>query len=114
MQEKKAVDIRVIDLRAIPHAVTDYFILCSGSSPRQVEAIADAVVASSYQRAQEHPWQQEGRIAKEWILIDYVDVVVHVFHAEKRDFYALEALWSDAPTRSVHQDRRHADDILDT
>ncbi|MEL6412985.1 MAG: ribosome silencing factor [Bacteroidota bacterium] len=96
MQAKKAQDICILNLRAIRHAVADYFVICSGSSHRQVEAIAEAIVATGYQQTGERPWQQEGSTAKEWMLLDYGDVIVHVFHPEKRALYALEALWGDA------------------
>lgn len=101
MQDKKAEDIRVIDLKNIPHAIADYFIICSGNAKRQVEAIADAIVTASHQHVGERPWRQEGLAASEWVLLDYIDVIVHVFHAAKRDFYALDALWGDAPTLSI-------------
>ena len=96
MQAKKAQDICILNLQKIPHAIANHFIICSGNSHRQVEAIADAIVATSSQQVGEKPWKQEGLAAKEWILIDYVDVVVHVFHPEARTLYALEALWGDA------------------
>ena len=103
MQDKKAQDICLLDLRAIRHAVAEYFVVCSADTFRQVEAVADAVVATSYEQTGEKPWKQEGWTAKEWILIDYVDVVVHIFQTEKRAWYALEALWGDADCTYVDQ-----------
>ncbi len=99
MQAKKAHDICLLDLRTIRHAVADHFIICSADTFRQVEAIADAVI----QHAGEKPWKQEGWKAKEWLLIDYVDVVVHIFQTEKRTWYALETLWGDAHITHINE-----------
>lgn len=96
MTEKKASDIVVMDLRKVKHAVADYFILCSGTSDTQIEAIADSVEELVFKSTKQKPWKKEGRTNKEWILIDYVDVVAHVFSKEKRSFYSLEELWGDA------------------
>lgn len=97
MQEKKAHDIAVIDLRRLPNAVADYFILCSASSDTQLDAIARSVEDEVHKITNQWPWQSEGRTNREWVLLDYVDVVVHVFLRDKRAFYALEELWGDAP-----------------
>ena len=96
MQAKKAQDITLLDLKKIQHAVADYFIICSGSAQRQVEAIADGIVEATYQQAGERPWKQEGLAVREWILLDYGNVVVHVFHQQKRPYYMLDTLWGDA------------------
>ncbi|PSR53669.1 ribosome silencing factor [Adhaeribacter arboris] len=101
MQEKKASDIVVIDLKSMKNAVSDYFIICSANSDTQLDAIARSVEEEVFKTIQQNPWQSEGRINKEWILLDYVDVVVHIFLKEKREFYALEELWGDAPIRYV-------------
>ena len=97
MQEKKAADIAVIDLRKLSNAVADYFIICSANSDTQLDAIARSVEDEVYKITGQWPWQSEGRTNREWILLDYVDVVVHVFLRDKRAFYALEELWGDAP-----------------
>lgn len=96
MQEKKAMDVVIMDLRKIKNAITDFFVICTGNSDTQIDAIADSVEAEVYKVTSEHPWQREGKEAKEWILIDYVDVVAHVFKKDRREFYGLEQLWGDA------------------
>ncbi|MGV3639966.1 MAG: ribosome silencing factor [Adhaeribacter sp.] len=101
MQEKKAADICVIDLKSLHNAVSDYFIISSANSDTQLDAIARAVEEEVFKITNQNPWQSEGRIHKEWILLDYVDVVVHIFLKEKRSFYALEELWGDAPMRYI-------------
>lgn len=96
MLEKKASDVVVIDLKGIKNAIADYFIIGSGNSDTQVDAISDAVEETVYKNTQQDPWHKEGKKNKEWILIDYVDVVAHVFKKERRAFFALEDLWGDA------------------
>ena len=96
MQEKKGQDIVVMDLRKVKSAFTDYFVICSGSSDTQIDAIAESVDVEVYKAIKQLPFHKEGRENKEWILLDYVDVVVHVFKKEKRDFFRLEELWGDA------------------
>jgi ribosome-associated protein len=96
MQEKKASSIVVMNLKKVKNAVADYFIICSGNSDTQIDAIADSVEEEIYKLSKQNPWQREGRENKEWVLIDYVDVVAHVFRKDRRDFYALEELWGDA------------------
>lgn len=96
MQEKKATDITILDLREVTHAISDYFVICSGNSDTQVDAISDSIEDEVRKKCKQKPWKQEGRNNKEWILVDYVDVVAHVFSKEKRTFYGLEELWGDA------------------
>lgn len=96
MLEKKASDITIIDLRSIKNAVADYFIICSANSDTQVDAISDSIEEEVYKATKQSPWHKEGKENKEWILIDYVNVVAHVFKKDRRDFYALEELWGDA------------------
>jgi ribosome-associated protein len=104
MQEKKAMDVVVMDLREIKNAITDFFVICTGNSDTQIDAIADSVEAEVYKLISEHPWQREGKEAKEWILIDYVDVVVHVFKKDRREYYGLEQLWGDAKVTYVEEE----------
>ena len=104
MQEKKASDICVIDLKSLQNAVSDYFVISSANSDTQLDAIARAVEEEVFKITQQNPWQSEGRTNKEWILLDYVDVVVHIFLKDKREFYALEELWGDAPIRHVESE----------
>jgi ribosome-associated protein len=96
MQEKKAQDIVVLDLRKIHNAITDFFIICSGSSDTQIDAIGGSVEDEIHKSLQMNPWHREGKQNKEWILLDYVDVVVHVFKKDRREFYDIESLWGDA------------------
>ena len=96
MQDKKAADIVVLNLKELKNAVADYFIICSANSDTQLEAVARSVEEEVEKVTGESPWQTEGRTNREWVLLDYVDVVVHVFLRDRRKFYALEELWGDA------------------
>ena len=96
IQEKKGFDIVKLDLRKISGAITDYFIICSGGSDTQIGAIADSIDEEVSKKAEELPWHKEGFTNREWILLDYVNVVVHVFRKDRREFYDLESLWGDA------------------
>ncbi|MEO1049652.1 MAG: ribosome silencing factor [Bacteroidota bacterium] len=104
MQEKKAFDIVIMDLRSVKNAVADFFVVCSGNSDTQLDAIADSVDEEVYKATNENPWHNEGKNNKEWMLIDYVNVVAHIFKKEKREFYALESLWGDAEITPVEPD----------
>lgn len=96
IQEVKGRDIVHVDLRGVPNTVCDHFVICHGDSDTQVEAITRSVLETARKRAGEKPWHTEGERNAEWVLIDFVDVVVHVFHRDKRGYYALEDLWGDA------------------
>src|SRR6478736_449705 len=96
MQEKKAHNITLLDLRKLKSAVADYFVVCHGNSDRQVEAIAGSVEDEVRKLTGEKPWHMEGMERAEWVLIDYINVVVHIFTEEKRHFYGIEELWGDA------------------
>lgn len=96
MQEKKGVEIVVLDLREAKNAVTDFFVICSGNSDTQVEALMNSIEEQVYKTTGEWAWQKEGAMNREWILIDFVDVVAHVFKKDRRKFYGLEELWGDA------------------
>ena len=102
MQEKKAENISIIDLKNIKNAVADYFIICSGTSDNHADAIADSIEDEVHKGIQEWPWHTEGKSNKEWILIDYVDVVAHVFLKDKRSFFGLEDLWGDASIKNLN------------
>lgn len=101
MQEKKGQDIVVMDLRKVKNAFTDYFVICSGSSDTQIDAIGDSIDFEVFKARNENPFHKEGKENKEWILLDYVDVVAHVFKKEKRDFFRLEELWGDAEITEI-------------
>ena len=89
-EDRKAIDLKVLHLEKVSD-FTDYFLICSGASERQVQAIADAV------QERVRPLHVEGYNRAQWVLLDYGDLVVHVFQEEPRRFYALERLWGDAP-----------------
>ena len=97
IQEKKGGNIISLDLRKIPEAVSDFFIICEASNNTQLKAIADFVEFHVKETCDEMAYKHEGRQAQQWILIDYVNVVVHIMLPEPRKFYQLEELWSDAP-----------------
>lgn len=96
IQEKKGENVVSLDLRKIPEAVADFFILCEANSTNQVKAIADYVEEEVRKNTEETPYKHEGYTAQQWILVDYVNIVVHVFQPETRKFYNLEEMWSDA------------------
>jgi ribosome-associated protein len=98
--DRKAGDIRVIDLRGIV-SYTDYFVICTGNSERQVKAIHDAVLKELKDADGVLPRRVEGLTHARWVLMDYLDCVVHVFTPDSRAFYRLETLWGEAPAREV-------------
>lgn len=98
IQEKKGEEIVSLDLRKIPEAVADFFIICEATNNTQLKAIADSVEFEVKKNCGELPYKHEGRQGEQWILIDYVNVVVHVMLEEPRKFYGLEEMWSDAPS----------------
>jgi ribosome-associated protein len=96
MKDNKAKNIVVLDLRKIENSVTDFFVICSGDSTTQVEGISSSVTRLTRKELKEKPWHQEGKGNNQWILLDYVNVVAHIFFHEQRDYYELEELWADA------------------
>jgi ribosome-associated protein len=102
--DKKALDIVVLDLRNTP-AFTDFFILCSGQSQRQVKAIADAV-DEALRAAKVRPAHVEGYDRAEWVLMDFFSFIVHVFTPQTRTFYSLERLWGDAERIEISEDSK--------
>lgn len=101
MLEKKGARIVVMDLKGVTNSVADYFIICSGNSDTQVDSIAQSVDDEVHKATGQNPWHKEGFQNKEWVLIDYVDVVAHVFLKDKREFYNLEGLWGDAVSTTI-------------
>ena len=100
---KKAIDIKVLDLRQVT-SITDYFVICTGESTPQVKAICDEIEEKlGYDNV--HVWHREGYSHLHWVLLDYVDVVVHIFLPEERDFYSLERLWGAAEMVAI-EDRQ--------
>ena len=103
IQEKKGEHIVSLDLRKIPEAVADFFIICQCSNTTQLRAIADFIETDVKEKCLETAYKHEGRQGQQWILIDYVNVVVHVLLPENRKFYRLEEMWSDAVSQE-HND----------
>ena len=101
MEEVKANDIVVMDLRKVSNALSDFFVVCHGSSNTQVKAIADSVEKETFRILNDEPAHSEGERNATWILMDYVNVIVHIFSKDARDFYALEDLWADASVRRI-------------
>ena len=95
MDDKKAEDIRIINLKEINNSVTDYFVLATGNSNIHIDAIADGIQENVFKEYNERPWKKEGVENREWILIDFVNVVAHIFDEKKRNLYELEKLWGD-------------------
>lgn len=103
IQEKKGKNIISLDLRKIPEAVADIFVICEANSSTQIKAIAEYVEELVSRDISEKPYHHEGFTSLKWVLIDYVNVVVHVFNPETRGFYDLEGMWSDAQIMT-HED----------
>ncbi len=101
MQEVKGHDIVTIDLREIPNSVTDFFVICHGTSDTQVEAIARSVEKTINEDLKENPFHKEGKTLAQWILLDYFNVVIHIFKPEVRAYYNLEKLWADADVKEI-------------
>jgi len=101
MKENKANEIVVLDLRELDGAVSEFFVICSGDSNTHVDGISNSVTKFVGKAMQEKPWNIEGKTNSEWILLDYVNVVGHVFYKDKRAFYDIEELWSDATRKNI-------------
>ncbi|AFL79952.1 iojap-like ribosome-associated protein [Aequorivita sublithincola DSM 14238] len=101
IEDVKGQDIEILDLREIENTVCDYFIICNGTSNTQVNAIVNSVRRSVSKALKENPWHVEGSDNSEWILMDYVHVVVHVFQKHIREFYDIEGLWGDAKSVKI-------------
>lgn len=98
IQDKKGKDIISLDLRKISEAVADFFIICEATSQPQIKAIAENIEQRVKEKCEEDPYHHEGLNTLQWVLIDYVNVVVHIMLPENRKFYKLEEMWSDAVT----------------
>jgi ribosome-associated protein len=101
IEDVKGENISIIDLREIENTVCDYFILCDGTSNTQVSAIAASIQKNVSKSLKDKPWHVEGESNAEWILIDYVNIVVHVFQKQVRQFYNLEELWGDGKITNI-------------
>ncbi|KJD31848.1 ribosome-associated protein IOJAP [Tamlana sedimentorum] len=101
IEDVKGKEINLLDLRDIENTVCDYFIICEGTSNTQVNAIVNSVQKKVSKELKDNPWHTEGVDNAEWVLIDYVNVVVHVFQKHVREFYDIESLWGDAKTTII-------------
>ncbi len=97
IQDKKGENIVSLDLRKIPEAVADFFVICEANNQPQIRAISDFIEEEVKKKCGENPYRHEGKQNLQWVLIDYVNIVVHVMTGETRKFYKLEEMWSDAP-----------------
>lgn len=93
--EKKAKDIKLLDIQKLT-TLSDFFVVCHGTSETQIRALANSVMDKVKERTGENVWKQEGMDARRWIILDYVNVVVHIFSEEKREYYGIERMWNDA------------------
>lgn len=101
IEDVKGADIDILDLREIDNTVCDYFIVCNGNSNTQVVAIANSIQKVVSKELKEKPWHVEGLENGEWVLMDFVNVVVHVFQTHIREYYNIESLWGDAKITSI-------------
>ena len=101
IEEVKGENIQLLDLRDIENTVCDYFIICSGNSNTQVKAISGSIQKTVSKQIKDKPWHIEGENNAEWVLMDYVHVVVHVFQKQIRDYYDIESLWGDAKITEI-------------
>lgn len=101
IEEVKGLEINVLDLREIENTVCDYFIICNGTSNTHVNAIVNSIQKTVSKAIKDKPWHVEGSENSEWVLLDYVNVVVHVFQKHIREFYDVEGLWGDAKVTMV-------------
>jgi len=95
-QEKKALNLVALDLREVSNATSDFYVICHGQTDRQSEAIAKSIEETVFNKLGIWPYHSEGYTNKEWILLDYFEIVAHIFVANKREFFAIEELWADA------------------
>lgn len=101
--EKKGKEIKVLDVRDLT-TLTDYFVICHGSSDTQIGALANSAMDKVKENIGENVWQREGMDARRWIILDYVNVVVHIFSEEKREYYGIERMWNDAKITEISDD----------
>lgn len=98
--EKKAKDIKLLDVRELT-TLTDYFVVCHGTSETQIRALANSAIEKVKEELGENVWKKEGMDARRWIILDYVNVVVHIFSEEKREYYSIERMWNDAEITEI-------------
>jgi ribosome-associated protein len=103
IEEVKGLEINLLDLRGIENTVCDYFIICNGTSNTHVNAIVNSIQKLVSKTLKDKPWHVEGSENGEWVLLDYVNVVVHVFQKSTREYYDIESLWGDAKVTQISQ-----------
>ena len=103
MQEKKAINIALLDLRGLQNAFCDFFVICSATSDKQIEAISESIEKEVFKTIDEDPLSKEGNANNGWVLLDYFNVVVHIFLADKREKMGLEDLWGDAQITRIEE-----------
>lgn len=101
IEDVKGLDIDILDLRGIDNSVCDYFVICNGNSNTQVNAIVGSIQKGVSKELKDKPWHVEGTDVGEWVLMDYVSIVVHVFQKHIREYYNIESLWGDAKITSI-------------
>ena len=101
IEDVKGLDIDILDLRGIDNSVCDYFVICNGTSNTQVNAIVGSIQKGVSKELKDKPWHVEGTDVGEWVLMDYINVVVHVFQQHIREYYNIESLWGDAKITSI-------------
>ena len=101
MEEKKASDIVIMDLRSVKDTVTYFLVICSGTSDTQLDAISKSIEEQVHKSSESPAWKVEGKANGQWVLMDYVNVVAHIFLSDKREYYGLEELWGDAKTTRI-------------
>ncbi|MEM5565257.1 ribosome silencing factor [Psychroserpens sp. AS72] len=101
IEDVKGKKITILDLREIENTVCDYFVICEGTSNTQVNAIVNSIQRKVSKELKDNPWYVEGNDNAEWVLLDYVNVVVHVFQKHIREYYDIESLWGDAKTTQI-------------
>lgn len=101
IDDVKGLDVQLLDLRDLENTVCDYFIICTGTSNTHVNAISGIIQKQVSKLTKEKPWHIEGEPNAEWVLLDYVNVVVHIFQKQKREFYNIESLWGDAKITAI-------------
>jgi ribosome-associated protein len=95
MRKKKGADITIMDVSDLT-TLTDYFVICSGTSDTQIKALADSVEDEILEHTGEKPWKKEGVVGRTWIILDFINIVVHVMSKDKREYYSIERIWNDA------------------
>jgi len=108
IENVKGENITILDLRAIENTACDYFVICDGNSNTQVNAISGSIQRTVSKELKDKPWHVEGTDQANWVLMDYINIVVHVFQKETREYYNIEDLWGDAKITQVTSNHSHS------